>query len=118
MHDHISKSVYAPQLERWFAAFSHCQVYVTTFERFYTRGSDARDAAFSALLRWAGVPIEEMMPRSDRDVLLSERRNPTVNQRRVLLPSSYMLKLVAFFEPHNLKQAKLLGTGDVLQVWA
>jgi hypothetical protein len=114
-HDHLSKSVYAPQLARWFRVFSPCQFFVTTMERFYLRGVVARGAAYDALLRWAGLPTDSLTS-IKRDELLGTRMNPTKNPQRQPLPTSYQLKLQRFFEPHNHELARLLGL-TILHDW-
>ena len=114
-HDHISKSVYAPQFDRWFRFFTPCQFYVTTMERFYMRGPDERDAAYLAMLAWAGLPSG--LIRSDRDIVLGMRMNPTTNPLRQPLPTAYQQKLHSFFEPHNLRLTTLLGSRHILRDW-
>jgi len=114
--DHVGKSVYAPQFERWFRHFSRCQFYITTMEAFFTHGDDVRDDAYINMLTWAGLPVG--YERHERDMVLRILLNPTHSDAKVPLPDDYMRKLKGFFEPYNQKLATLLGSDQVLRDWA
>lgn len=116
MTDHISKSVYAPQLERFLRFFNPSQMYVTSMEQFYGSGDSARDEAYVNMLAWAGVPVG--LNRSERNMVLSIRRNPTHNNLKQPLPSNYSQKLKSFFVPYNLELFRLLGSDEILRDWA
>ena len=82
-YDHVSKSVYAPQLRRWFDTFGGpCPFYVTTLERLYTRGNDVASVQLRQLLAWAGVPPSATLAEPEIRAVLAERRGTTLTRRR------------------------------------
>ena len=112
-YDHVSKSVYAPQLRRWFDTFGGpCPFYVTTLERLYTRGNDVASVQLRQLLAWAGVPPSATLAEPEIRAVLAERRGT----RGAPFPDSFRYRLGAFFKLYNMQLAALIGRG-VLADW-
>ena len=99
-YDHVSKSVYAPQLRRWFDTFGGpCPFYVTTLEMLYTRGNDVASVQLRQLLAWAGVPPSATLAEPEMRAVHNPHEAP--------FRDSFRYRLSASFKPYNMQLAAL-----------